>query len=131
MMQILCTHVCKWKNETCWNCSRNGVRGNKGQWFRVWIQLWCIVTTFINVTMYSQNNNKKILKRVKWNENWGLENNIIKWHLKCLQELYIKKSSKPHHNLWLQMCFLTLQASSWQKASLVLALWLNKELFYE
>jgi hypothetical protein len=22
---ILCTHVCKWKNDTCWNYSKNGV----------------------------------------------------------------------------------------------------------
>jgi hypothetical protein len=29
MMQIMCTHVCKWKNEICWNCSRNGGRGLK------------------------------------------------------------------------------------------------------
>jgi hypothetical protein len=24
MMEILRTHVWKWKNEVCWNCSRNG-----------------------------------------------------------------------------------------------------------
>jgi hypothetical protein len=24
MVQILCTHVCRWKNETCQNYSRNG-----------------------------------------------------------------------------------------------------------
>jgi hypothetical protein len=29
MLQILCTHVCKRKNETCLNYSRNGVEGNK------------------------------------------------------------------------------------------------------
>jgi hypothetical protein len=27
MVQILCTQVCKWKNETCGNYSRNGGRG--------------------------------------------------------------------------------------------------------
>jgi hypothetical protein len=27
MVQIICTHVCKWKNETCWNYSRNRTRG--------------------------------------------------------------------------------------------------------
>jgi hypothetical protein len=26
MVEIFFTHVCKWKNETCWNCSRNGGR---------------------------------------------------------------------------------------------------------
>jgi hypothetical protein len=29
MVQILCTHVCKWENETCSNYSRNGGRGDK------------------------------------------------------------------------------------------------------
>jgi hypothetical protein len=29
MVQILCTHVCKWKNETCLNCCRNGGEGIK------------------------------------------------------------------------------------------------------
>jgi hypothetical protein len=29
MVQILYTHVCKCKNETCWNYSRNGRRGEK------------------------------------------------------------------------------------------------------
>jgi hypothetical protein len=24
MVEIFCTHLCKWKNETCWNYSRNG-----------------------------------------------------------------------------------------------------------
>jgi hypothetical protein len=23
VVQIVCTHVCKWKNDTCLNCSRN------------------------------------------------------------------------------------------------------------
>jgi hypothetical protein len=33
MVQILSTHVCKWKNETCGNCSRNeggGIKENDG-----------------------------------------------------------------------------------------------------
>jgi hypothetical protein len=29
MVQMLCTRVCKWKNETCLNYSRNGERGLK------------------------------------------------------------------------------------------------------
>jgi hypothetical protein len=33
MVQILCTHVCKCKNETCLNCSRNGGRGDLGEWY--------------------------------------------------------------------------------------------------
>jgi hypothetical protein len=61
MVEILCTHVWKWKNETCLNYSRNGGRGDKGEWWRGWIQLWYIVRTSVNVTMYPQyNNNKKL-----------------------------------------------------------------------
>jgi hypothetical protein len=33
MVEILCTHVYKWKNETCWDYSRNGgrrIRENDG-----------------------------------------------------------------------------------------------------
>jgi hypothetical protein len=30
MVQILCTHVCKCKNDACRNCSRNGRREIKG-----------------------------------------------------------------------------------------------------
>jgi hypothetical protein len=29
MVQILCTHACKWKNDTCSNYSRNRGRGTK------------------------------------------------------------------------------------------------------
>jgi hypothetical protein len=29
MVQILCTHLWKWKNETCLNYSRNRARGAK------------------------------------------------------------------------------------------------------
>jgi hypothetical protein len=29
IVQILCTHVCKWKNDTCGNYSRNGRRAGK------------------------------------------------------------------------------------------------------
>jgi hypothetical protein len=29
MMQILCAHVCKWKNDTCWHHSNTGVGGKK------------------------------------------------------------------------------------------------------
>jgi hypothetical protein len=32
MMHILCTHVCKWKNDTCWNYSRPG-EGEDRQWW--------------------------------------------------------------------------------------------------
>jgi hypothetical protein len=35
--------------------------GDKGEWWRVWIQLWyiwCIVRAFANATMYHHHNNK-------------------------------------------------------------------------
>jgi hypothetical protein len=31
MVEIFCTNVCKLKNETDWNYSRNGGRGDKGE----------------------------------------------------------------------------------------------------
>jgi hypothetical protein len=31
MVQIMYTHVCKWKNESYCNYSRNGWRGEKGE----------------------------------------------------------------------------------------------------
>jgi hypothetical protein len=34
MVKILCTHVCKWKNETCSIYSRNGEEGDKGECWR-------------------------------------------------------------------------------------------------
>jgi hypothetical protein len=37
-----------------------GEEGDKGEWWKGWIQLWYIVKTFVNITMYPQyNNNKK------------------------------------------------------------------------
>jgi hypothetical protein len=31
---IVCTYVCKWKNDTCYNYSRNRGRRDKGKWWR-------------------------------------------------------------------------------------------------
>jgi hypothetical protein len=36
--------------------------GDKGEWWREWIQLWYTIRTFVNVTMYSQYNNNMIIK---------------------------------------------------------------------
>jgi hypothetical protein len=58
MVQILCAYLCSWKNETCWNYSRNGVRGIQENDGGV-NSIWYIVRTFVNVTMYSQHNNNK------------------------------------------------------------------------
>jgi hypothetical protein len=33
MVEIICTHVRKWKNETCWNYSENKEKGDKGKWW--------------------------------------------------------------------------------------------------
>jgi hypothetical protein len=64
IVQILCTHVCKWKNETCWNYSRNGKWGGwrrmlekVNSYLNSQIYLWYIVRTFVNVIMYFQHNN--------------------------------------------------------------------------
>jgi hypothetical protein len=39
--------------------------GDKGEWWRVWIQLWYIIRTFVNVTVYLQYNNNIIKNRKK------------------------------------------------------------------
>jgi hypothetical protein len=55
MVQMLCTRVCKWKNETWWNYSRNGgggIKENDGRgWIQVWY-IWYIIRIFVNATMY-------------------------------------------------------------------------------
>jgi hypothetical protein len=50
VLQILCTHVCKWKSENCWNYSWFGGGRNK---MMGWIQVWYI---------------------------WYIHNNFYKWH---------------------------------------------------
>jgi hypothetical protein len=50
------------------NYSSNGGRGDKGEWWRGWIQLWYIVRIFVNVTIYPQYNNNvkvKFKKKIK------------------------------------------------------------------
>jgi hypothetical protein len=62
MVQILC----KWKNKTCWNYSKNRGREDKGEWWRGWIQVWCIwyiVRTFVNATMYPSTTIKNVFKK--------------------------------------------------------------------
>jgi hypothetical protein len=39
---------------------RKGGKGDKEEWWREWNQLWYIVRTLVNVTMYPQYNRKKI-----------------------------------------------------------------------
>jgi hypothetical protein len=64
MVQILCKRLCKWKNENCWNYSRNGERGIKGTDGGDEFNYDNIVSTLINVTMYPQHNDKKINKNI-------------------------------------------------------------------
>jgi hypothetical protein len=40
------------------------IEDEKWAWWRRWIQLWYIVTTFVNVTMYPKYNNNIIKKEV-------------------------------------------------------------------
>jgi hypothetical protein len=51
MLQILCAHIYKWKHETYWIYSMNRGRGDKGEWWREWIQLQYTIRTFVNVTV--------------------------------------------------------------------------------
>jgi hypothetical protein len=65
-------------------------KANKEEWWGGWIQIWYIVRTFVNVTMYSQynnnnNNNKKdtvesISSRLNQAEEttWGIEDTVDK-----------------------------------------------------
>jgi hypothetical protein len=41
-----------------------GMGEDKGEWWKGWIQLWYIIRTFVNVTMYSQYNNNKRKKAI-------------------------------------------------------------------
>jgi hypothetical protein len=54
-----CIHVCKCRNETCWNSLKD--RGGRIKENVGGIQI-SIVGTFVNATVYPQHNNKKILK---------------------------------------------------------------------
>jgi hypothetical protein len=36
-VQIMYTHVCKWKDDNCWNCSRNQGREDEKEQLRGWI----------------------------------------------------------------------------------------------
>jgi hypothetical protein len=70
VVEILYTQIWKWKNETWYMLKlfqewRKGcLGGDKEEWGRGWIQLWYIVRTFVNVTMYPRYNNN-IIKKIK------------------------------------------------------------------
>jgi hypothetical protein len=77
-----------WFISSIWNYPRNGGEGVEGEW-RGWIQLWHIVRTFVNVTMYPQHNNKrkKCTKKErrktaimeKWTETWMITEQVALW----------------------------------------------------
>jgi hypothetical protein len=51
--QLLCTHVCKWKNVTYWSFQESEEGGKGEYWWRGIIKhIWCIVRAFVNATMY-------------------------------------------------------------------------------
>jgi hypothetical protein len=56
----------KWKKWDLLNYFRNEGRGDKGEWWRGWTQIWYSVRTLVNVTMCPQYNSNKIkmLERV-------------------------------------------------------------------
>jgi hypothetical protein len=88
-LKILFTHVCKWKNESCWNISRNGGRVNKGEWWREWIQVWYIIRISVNIKMSPQhnnnnnNNNNKVFSLKKFRILKNEKKNIVlkKWSI--------------------------------------------------
>jgi hypothetical protein len=54
-VQVLCTHVCKWKMIPVETIPRIRVGHKKGEWWMGWIQVWYIwytVRTFVHATMY-------------------------------------------------------------------------------
>jgi hypothetical protein len=66
IVEILGAYVWKWKNETCWNCSKNGERRMKENDGGEGTQLWYIVRTLVNVTIYPPSNNNKKYFFKKW-----------------------------------------------------------------
>jgi hypothetical protein len=64
VVEILHTHIWNWKNETCWNCSRNGVGGIKKNDDGVNLtMIYC--KNFGKCHNYPQYNNNKIKKKKK------------------------------------------------------------------
>jgi hypothetical protein len=61
MVEILCTKVMKMEKWDFFDTVLRTVRRwDKGEWWRGWIQLRYIVSTFVNVTRYPQYNNNII-----------------------------------------------------------------------
>jgi hypothetical protein len=69
MVQRVYTHVCKYKNDTCQNCSRNGEKGMKesSERGKFMYDIRYIVRSLVNATIYPhQYNNNKIIKKRKY-----------------------------------------------------------------
>jgi hypothetical protein len=59
MMEILCTHIWKWKNKVCWNYSKNGGNKENDRGGEFNYDIFC---KYHNVPPYSNNMILKILK---------------------------------------------------------------------
>jgi hypothetical protein len=60
IVEILCAHVCKWKNVTCWNYSKNvGEEEKRRMMEGVNSVEWYIVRNFVTIMIYSKYNNNK------------------------------------------------------------------------
>jgi hypothetical protein len=93
MVEIPCTHVCKWKNGTWWNYSKCG-----GEIKRMveGMNLRNIVRTFVNVKIYPQYNNNMIIK-MKFNEKNALSGILA---INCHT---FHSTHQIVHNLWLHI----------------------------
>jgi hypothetical protein len=68
IVQILCTHIFKWKMIPFEITLQMGGEGDK-EWSRGWIQLqyiWYIVRTFINATVYPHSAQEKKKSQPLW-----------------------------------------------------------------
>jgi hypothetical protein len=68
IVQILCTYVCKWKNDTCWNYSRNegGAIKENDRWGRFKYDIFDILQEHFKCHNISHSAQfKKIVKVIK------------------------------------------------------------------
>jgi hypothetical protein len=77
----------QYKNDTCWNCSKNRGEG----WIQVWC-IWYIVRTFVNTTMYPQPRNT--IKKTRF---FFFYSNFPLW-ISNVEESFLAKIK--HKNNW-------------------------------
>jgi hypothetical protein len=73
--------------------------GVKGEWWKRWIQLWYIVRTFVNVTIYPQYYNNIVISKKRSIERKQENHNEHKHDKKSLQWKTCKEV--PHIGYWL------------------------------